>query len=406
MDHIARIEQELDSFPDTLTLYRQQLKRWFSQAADKVSRATDMPSLMGMERVITLGTTRTVVSSGDDDFISTVAQCAQGGVLQIESKFESVYDVPLGNIQVDVIALEGGGSTPVTLDENGKGEFRGEAGKFYRVRVQSEVTPEQVDELFNSYDGLTAELDKWLRGEWDGFKPQWSQSTSIAVGNGMLAGSWAAIEGVWDGINLISDILKNPGEFVDRLGSSADQLIELAKKSPDVMSKIQLLASDEAALCLLLRTASLWLEMLPPSLIAGETAKAITALVVELLIDILIAIVLTFAAAGAGVAYLTMRLARRGAQLINAVTRLVGELFKIINTFIGYIDRYKKVAVRGVAAGLKKGRMQLRWNARNNTVVKKDEHHDDASKPATNPNGDSADSADRTTTHGCPVSMV
>ena len=68
MDHIARIEQELDSFPDTLTLYRQQLKRWFSQAADKVSRATDMPSLMGMERVIKLGNTSTVVSSADDDF--------------------------------------------------------------------------------------------------------------------------------------------------------------------------------------------------------------------------------------------------------------------------------------------------------------------------------------------------
>ncbi|WP_353637223.1 RHS repeat-associated core domain-containing protein [Pseudomonas sp. MYb327] len=406
MDHIARIEQELDSFPDTLTLYRQQLKHWFSQAADKVSRATDMPSLMDMERVIKLGSTRTIVSGSDDDFISTVAQCPQGGILQIESKFESVYDVPLGNIQVDVIALEGGDSTPVTLDENGKGEFKGEAGKFYRVHVQSEVTPKQIDELFQSYNGLAAELDKWLRNEWEGFKPQWSQSTSIAVGNGMLAGSWAAIEGVWDGINLLSDILKNPGEFVERLGSSADQLVELAKKSPEVMSKIQLLASDEAALCLLLRTASLWLEMLPPSLMAGETAKAISALVVELLIDILIAVVLTFATAGGGVAYLTMRLARRGAQLINAVTRLVGALFTIISTFIGYIDRYKKVAARGVAAGLKKGRMQLRWKGRNNTSLKKDEPHDDAPVQAKNPNGDSADCAALTCTNGCPVSMV
>jgi hypothetical protein len=78
MDHIARIEQQLDSFPDTLTLYRQQLKHWFSQAADTVSRATDMPSLMDMERVIKLGNTSTVVSSGDDDFFSTVAQCPQG----------------------------------------------------------------------------------------------------------------------------------------------------------------------------------------------------------------------------------------------------------------------------------------------------------------------------------------
>ncbi len=38
----------------------------------------------------------------------------------------------------------------LTLDDNGRGQFKGEAGKFYRVRVQSEVTPQQVDELFQS----------------------------------------------------------------------------------------------------------------------------------------------------------------------------------------------------------------------------------------------------------------
>ncbi|WP_338585444.1 RHS repeat-associated core domain-containing protein [Pseudomonas sp. MAG733B] len=406
MDHITRIEHELDSFPDTLTLYRQQLKRWFSQAADKVSRATDMPSLMDMERVIKLGNTRTVVSSADDDFISTVAQCPQGGILLIESKFESVYDVPLGNIQVDVIAVRGGESTPVTLDENGKGQFEGVPGKFYRVRVQNEVTPQQLDELFSTYDGLGQSLETWLRSEWDEFKPRWSQSTSAAVGNGLLAGSWAAIEGVWDGINLLSDMLQDPGKFADRLGSGVEQLKDLAEKTPEAMARLQLLASDEAALCLLLRTASLWLEMLPPSVIAGETAKAVSMRVVELLIDILIAVVLTFATAGAGVAYLAMRLARRGTQLIRAVTRLVESLFSILKTFSVYVDRYKTVAARGVAAGLKKGWMQLRWKARNNTSLKKDEPFDDASVQAKNPNGDSADSASGTAKHGCPVSLV
>ncbi|WP_236708403.1 DUF6531 domain-containing protein, partial [Pseudomonas sp. Root562] len=406
MDHVTRIERELDSFPDTLTLYRQQLKRWFSQTADQVSRATDMPSLMGMERVIKLGNTSTVVSSADDDFISTVAQCPKGGILHIESKFESVYDVPLGNIKVDVIAVEGGETKPVTLDADGKGEFEGEPDKFYRVRVQGEVTEAQVEALFSSYDGLSLDLDKWLRNEWEGFKPQWSQSSSTAVGNGLLAGSWAAIEGVWDGINLLSDILKDPEAFVARLGSSAIALKEMAQKTPQAMARIQLLASDEAALCLLLRTASLWLEMLPPSVIAGSTAEALSKVVVELLIDILIAIVLTFATAGGGVAYLATRLAGRGAQMISALTRLVNALFAIVNTFSGYIDRYKNVAARGVAAGLKKGRMQLRWNARNNTSLKKHEHHDDASQQAKNPNGDSADAADRTATHGCPLSLV
>ncbi|NMN80211.1 DUF6531 domain-containing protein, partial [Pseudomonas sp. KD5] len=406
MEHIARIEQELDRFPDSLTLYRKQLKRWFNQTADMASRAADLPSLMDMERKIKLGDTSKSVSSSDDDFFSSVAQCPDGGILQIESKFESVYDVPLGNIQVDVIAVDGGKSTPVTLNERGKGEFTGTPGKFYRVHVHNEVTPDQVHKLFSSYDGLTKELDSWLRDEWQTFKPKWSESSSVAVGNGMLAGSWAAIEGVWDGIGLLSDILKDPAKFGERLGESAAELEKLAKAAPDVMEKAQLLVSDEAALCLLVRCASLWLDMLPPSEIAGKTAEAVSMVVVQLLIDILIGLVLTFAGAGAGIAYLTMRLADRAAQLLSAVVRLVKAIFTIINNFIGYVDRYKKVAARGIAAGMKKGRMQLRWDARRNTTLKQSEHRDDAPDQAKNPNGDSADCSALTCTNGCPVSMV
>ncbi|MHC8289344.1 RHS repeat-associated core domain-containing protein [Pseudomonas sp. XS1P51] len=406
MDQIVRIEQELDGFKNTLDLYREQLRGFLSRNADKVSRATDMPSLLDMERQIKLGNTTTSVSRRDDDFFSSVAQCPLSGILEIESKFESVYDIPLGNIQVDVIAVDGGKSTPVTLDKHGKGQFEGTPGKFYRVHVQSEVTPKQVDDLFSSYDGLTKQLEDWLCNEWKGFKPQWSQSSFAAAGNGMLAGSWAAIIGVWDSISLLSDILQNPGKFVERLGSSADELVKLAKTAPQEMAKIQLLASDEAALCLLLRTASLWLEMLPPSEIAGKTAEAVSTVVVQLLIDILIGVVLTFAGAGAGIAYLSMRLASYGARIVSAVQGFVKAIFTLINSFMTYVDRYKKVAARGVAAGLKKGRVQLRWDARRNTTIKQNEHHDDASKQATNPNGDSADSADKTATNKCPVSMV
>ncbi|WLG90919.1 RHS repeat-associated core domain-containing protein [Pseudomonas cucumis] len=406
MDQIVRIEQELDSFPNTLSLYREQLKHWFSRAADKASHAADLPSLMGMERIIRFGNASTAVSSSDDDFFSTVVQCPKGGMLEIESKFESIYDIPVGNIQVDVIAVEGGESTPVTLDEHGKGQFTGTPGKFYRIHVHNEVTAQHVEDLFSSYDGLTKELDSWLRDEWQTFKPKWSQSPSVAVGNGMLAGSWAAIEGVWDGIGLLSDILKDPGKFAERLGESAAELEKLANTAPDVMEKAQLLVSDEAALCLLLRTASLWLDMLPPSEIAGKTAEAVSMVVVQLLIDILIGLVLTFAGAGVGIAYLTMRLADRAVQLLSAVLRLVKAIFTIINNFISYVDRYKKVAARGIAAGLKKGRMQLRWDAKRNTTLKKDEHHDDSPDQAKNPNGDSAMCVPSTCKNGCPVSMV
>ncbi len=277
MDQVSRIEQELDSFKDTLSVYREQLERWYSRAADRASHVADLPSLMGMERRIRFGDSTTAVSISDDDFLSTVVQCPKGGPMTIESKFESVYDIPLGDIAVDVVDVASGEVTPVTLDAQGLGTFLGEAGKSYRVHVQGEVSAKQIANLFSSYDGLTTDLTDWLRGEWQGFKPRWAQqslsTSAAAVGNGLLAGSWAAIESVWDSISLLSDILKDPGQFVDRLGESAKQLEDLAEKTPLVMAKLQLLASDEAALCLLVRTASLWLEMLPPSEVAGERPK-------------------------------------------------------------------------------------------------------------------------------------
>ncbi|MDR6608034.1 DUF6531 domain-containing protein, partial [Pseudomonas synxantha] len=406
MDQTARIEQELDHFPHTLSLYREQLGRFLNRRADQISHALDLPSLMGMDRRIKLGDTSKVVSSGDDDFFSTVAQCPANGILLIESQFESVYDIPLGNIQVEVVAREGGERTRVTLDEQGKGQFEGTPGKSYWVHVQSAVTPAQVSELFKSYDGLTAQLQDWLRGEWQGFKPRWPQSTAAAVGNGLLAGSWAALVGVWDRVGELSAILQDPRRFAEQLGDGARQLAELAEKTPEAMARLLLLASDEAVLCLLLRTASLWLEMLPPSVMAGATAESLSRFAVELLLDLLIGVVLTFAAAGAGVAYLSMRLARHGAQLLDVVLGFVKAIFGLVSQFIGYVDRYKTVAARGVAAGLKKGRMQLRWQAQRNTTLKQHEHHDDASVQAKNPNGDSADTVERTATNKCPVSMV
>ncbi|PAU55860.1 DUF6531 domain-containing protein, partial [Pseudomonas sp. PICF141] len=408
MDQIVRIEQELDGFKDTLSLYRQQLGSFLSRNADRVSRVADMPSLMGMERLIKLGNTTTAVSSRDDDFFSSLAQCPKSGILEIESKFESVYDIPLGNISLDVIAVDGGEITPVTLDENGKGQFEGTPGKFYRVHVQSEVTPAQIDDLFSSYDGLTSELEGWLRKEWEGFKPQWSQSTFVAAGNGMLAGSWAAVMGVWDGLSLVFDILKNPGAHLEQLGSSAQQLIDLAKQSPATMEKAMLLASDEAALCLLFRAASLWLSALPPSEMAGNSAEVASQVIVSVLIDILIALALAWTGVGipAAKTYLTARGLKYGALLAGLAMRFVEAIFTILSTFMEYVDRYKKVAARGIAAGLIKGRMQLRWDAKRNTTLKQNEHHDNVPDQAKNPNGDSATCVPSTCKNGCPVSMV
>ncbi|MGY2141016.1 DUF6531 domain-containing protein, partial [Pseudomonas reactans] len=74
--------------------------------------------------------------------------------------------------------------------------------------------------------------------------------------------------------------------------------------------------------------------------------------------------------------------------------------------FMQAVDRYKAVAVRGVVGGLKQGRLQMRWKARQNAVLKQAEHVDDVPAVGKNPAGDAAAASDKTATNGCPVSMV
>ncbi|MCF5097697.1 type IV secretion protein Rhs, partial [Pseudomonas gessardii] len=403
---IERIEYELDGFHQSLALYRRQITSWYAQALDKASHATDLPSLLGMERVLRIGDAQGSVSMTDTDFASSVAVCPAGGELRIESQFESVYDVPLGNLQVQVIGLDDGSSTLIQLDAQGKGTHHCTAGGRYQVRVQGGVTTAQVEALFTSYDGLTAELQAWLRKEWRGFKPHWQASASSAIGSGILAGTWSAISEVWDSLSLVQDILKDPAKHIERLGTQAAELAALAREAPQVMEQAMLLASDEAALYLMLRTAMIWLSALPPSQVAGKTAEVLAGFAVSLLIDLLIALVLTIALQGAGIAYLGLRLAKYGAQVVELAVGFVKGVFDILKRFMGAVERYKAVAVRGVVGGLKKGGLRMHWGARRNTTLKQVEAVDDAPSSAKTPNGEATASADKTATHGCPVSMV
>ncbi len=399
--HIASIEHELDGFHQSLMIYRQQMGAWYSRALDSVSHAADIPSLLGMDRVVRVGDSQRSVSISDADF-STVARCRAGGELKIESKFESLYDVPIGGIAVEVVGLDDGSSTPVMLDEHGKGSHHCAAGGRYQVRVQGGVSAEQVDALFASYAGLTADLEQWLREQWRTFKPYWEQSTASAIGSGVLAGSWAAIMDVWDSVKRVQAVLEDPLKYVEELGDQAAKLAQIATDAPKVMEQAMLLASDEAALFLLVRTAMIWLDALPPS----EIAQVAAGFVVSLLIDLVIGAVLTIALPAAAVAYLSLRLARYGAQIVKEAVGFVQSVLAILAKFMQAVGRYKAVAVRGVVGGVKQGKLQMRWRARQNAVLKQKEHVDDAPVSGKNPNGDAAASADKTVTNGCPVSMV
>ncbi|MDG2967830.1 DUF6531 domain-containing protein, partial [Pseudomonas extremaustralis] len=400
--HIALIEHELDGFHQSLAMYRQQMRAWYVRALDSVSDAADMPSLLGMDRVLRVGDSQTTVSMSDPDFIGSVAVCPLGGKLTIESTFESVYDVPIGDIPVEVIGLDDGSATVVMLDEHGKGSHHCTAGDRYQVRVQGGVSAQQVDALFASYSGLTADLEQWLRLQWAGFKPHWELATASAIGSGGLAGSWAAIMDVWDSIKQVQAILEDPLKHIEQLGDQAARLAQIATDAPKVMEQAMLLASDEAALFLLMRTAMVWLDALPP----GQIAETAAGFVVSLLIDLVIGAVLTIALPAAGVAFLSMRVVRYGARILEASVGFVKGMLEILTRFMQAVNRYKAVAIRGVVGGVKQGTLQMRWRARQNAVLKRKEHVDDAPTSAKNPNGDAVAASDKTVTHGCPVSMV
>lgn len=411
MDRVAFVDNQLNTFKDSLKLYQEQTKTWYARAADKASRAADLPSLLGMERVIKVGGTSKAVSMTDGNFTSNVAQCPLKGPLLIESKFESVYDIPVGDIEVEIVAVEGGAVSKVKLDAQGKAAWTGGIpGKFYKIRVHNEVTPAQIDALFSSYSGVTADLEGFLRKEWAGFKPQWSNlstsGTAMAIGTGILEGGWEAIKGVWDGINQVLDILQDPGKFAKDLGAGADELIKVAKSSPDVMKKAMLLASDEAALFLLVRSAVIWLAGLPPMKMAGDIAKTTTAMVVGIAIDIVIGVVLTIAAEGTGVIYLAARLKKYGELVLNAVIGFVKSLFKIINGFMEYVAKYTAVAARGVTAKVRNGISELRFDGKRVTTVETPKAHHDAPVQSKTPDDKSTTCAKKTCTNGCPVSMV
>ena len=122
--------------------------------------------------------------------------------------------------------------------------------------------------------------------------------------------------------------------------------------------------------------------------------------------DLVIGAVLTIALPAAAVAYLSLRLARYGAQIVKEAVGFVQSVLAILTKFMQSVDRYKAVAVRGVVGGVKQGTLQMRWRARQNAVLKQKEPVDDVPAVSTNPKGDAAASSDKTVTNGCPVSMV
>ncbi|WP_230669537.1 RHS repeat-associated core domain-containing protein [Pseudomonas fluorescens] len=413
-ERIEFIDSQLTAFTLSLNEYREFLKNSWNQPFEFGSKIADLPSLLGMERVIRVGNTSTSVSMEDGLFASSVAKCPLQRPLVIQSKFESVFDIPIGDFDVEIVAQEGGAITKIRLDSEGKASWSGGVpGKEYWVRVHHQVSPEQINELFDAYASLAADLKEKLRQKWEGptgYRQQWASlslsGTVIAVGKGMFAGGWDAIKGVWDGIKAVLDMLQDPGKFRRELGEGYARLEAVAKQTPHIMKQAMVLASDEAALFLMMNCAFIWLASLPPMSTAGEQAKMTTSFLLSVAIDIVVSIVLTLAAEGTGLLYLAGKLGKYGKVLYNLLVGFIESIFDVIKGFMTYVAKYVRVGLRGVAKKVRNGTTEIRFDGRSNARLVSDEVADDASRQAVTPAGKSAEPASRTHTDKCPVSMV
>ncbi|WP_261888066.1 RHS repeat protein [Vibrio rhizosphaerae] len=419
------INQQLNSFPDLLTEYRQMTKKWYFELADKATAAMDRPALFAMDKQLKVSGESTTVGKDDDNYKTTV-QCPLSGKLEIESVFQSIYHVPLGNIQAIVKAEDGSDTREVMLDEQGKATVTGlTPGKYYEVFIDHKPTPAEMDSLFSHYDTLSSDLSGWLNQKWQGYQPQWDSYFNSSAAQSVLTvisnfadGIWSGLKALWSGIEELYEMLKDPVKTLKDLGEGVADIIntikETASSAPGMMEKALLFASDEAAMYLFVRGIMTYISMVPMTTILNKLANCSGQVIVDVLLGLLGGLIISFIATPAtGMAYAVLRsMKTAGKQIFEAINSLV-EVVKEIFTFAKNLinkasDTFKRLAINKGGQGVyRNGRLEFVADNRRTTTL----HHErdtlpDDSRAATNESGRSTQDSEATVCDKDPISMA
>ncbi|WP_415897774.1 RHS repeat-associated core domain-containing protein [Neptuniibacter sp. QD57_21] len=427
-DPIADIEKDLREYPDSLKVYREFTEEGF------VGRK--ILSSLRMDRTMKVGGQSGQATHNQD--LSVVAVCPENGILELEVKFESVLNVPITDVKVTIIEIDGGlfyldkELPSKTVDEEGKVTFTDlNPGSQYRFEINQDATESDLDGLFASYDGFIADNHAWLTQQWNVYKPEWNDSfvgraleRAGGTVTGFFSGIWGALKEIWDGITQAFDLLKDPASIPEKLGEEFAEIAASVKSTiesaPKIAEKAMLFASDEAAMFLLVKRVLVWFSMLPPADFAHNVTEKITKFVAAIAIDIIIGLALgivtaKFGAAG-GFAYLAAKTADRfkdlGQWVIRAITAIKGffdEMLEMVKKYADDLAHLKKVTVReggGVRLHKQGDNYEVRYDKDKSTTIEQSDSSHDSSNQGNNNNGDSVDSNDNTVTNSCPVSMV
>ncbi|WLH60027.1 RHS repeat-associated core domain-containing protein [Pseudomonas sp. FP2294] len=361
---------------------------------------------------------------------STVAMCKASGSLTLVHMFESTRFVPIGNtpVMLQAIPKDGGPlGDPLykTIGPSGILEVTDcTRDQPYRITFYPNVSKAHVQALYASYQAIIAPLESQLRKDWSStFEPLWqgySEANFVQryrlLDQGYAQGFGNALHELWDNIQQLyqwlADLKPNSEKLLHYL--SQTELDALLALSQEAIANGLLMLSDEPLLFIYLSALVSWMRMLPPPYL-NELLGQITA-------EVLINLLLVWVTAGMGV---TVRL---GAQVLGKIKsgRVRQWLEQMARPFAKTGMEPHAEALRPLMLGspatpiktvpsvpLKAGAMEVtnpvplvREKSAPKTALVKHEAVDDAPSSAKNPNGEATASADKTATHGCPVSMV
>ncbi|WP_212626924.1 RHS repeat-associated core domain-containing protein [Pseudomonas sp. PP3] len=373
---------------------------------------------------------------------STVATCPASGPLTLVHLFQAARFVPIGNTPVmlePLLTEDRSGPTfgdPIhkTIGPGGILEIpECWRGNRYRITFFPNVTTAHIKALYDSYQGVLSELEGWLRNEWNNeFQPLWAgfAEADFTERYGMLQrADWRGVDntlhGLWDDVKqlygLISDLQANSAKLLAYLTEA--ELQKLLNASAEAIANVLLVLSDEPLVFIHLAAFTSWLRMLPPQYMAEVVAEIRT----ELLISFLLVRLLgpTGLKLGMSAKVLNKIKSERARRWLAAASVRLAQLASR-SDLSDHAGTLKPLLINAQSAGLKPapavplqistaGAADVRVDnplaiARSKSDAKtrlgRHEPHDDAPAQAKNPNGDSADSAERTATHGCPVSLV
>ncbi|WP_455830519.1 RHS repeat-associated core domain-containing protein [Pseudomonas fluorescens] len=360
---------------------------------------------------------------------STVATCTANGTLTLVHMFQSSRFVPIGNTPVVVQRIDPDGGplgAPIhkTIGPSGILEITEcDRNQKYRVSFYPDVSSQHFKALYASYQSVIASLEGWLRSEWGTtFEPLWKGYSEanfleryLSLYGAYARGFSDSLYSIWDDVEQLFQWLSAPLANAEKLLHyfSQDEFEKLLTLSAETLAKGLLVLSDEPLLFIHLAALVSWMRMLPPPYMNEMLGEIGAEVVINLLLG------LATGGMGIVVRMSTKVLAGIKSRRVRRWLEQIAEQFGNVR-LVGHGEALKPVLLSSAATSVKAVPVaplqagehlvsspvpMVRSKAQRTALVRQ-ESVGDVPAVASNPKGDAAASADKTVTHGCPVSMV